>query len=151
MKITASMAINLKANLENFSAKQVPFALTITKNLKKVEKLVEDFDEKRQNLINEYAVLDESGNFIPETKDDGTKYENPQTLNEIEVSDRNELVKKIGELETAEYDVEFEQIDTEKLYYNSKAGEKMKVLDFIDTNLEPALIMYLNSFEIIKL
>lgn len=151
MKITAGAAINLKANLENFAQKQVPFALVLTKNLKKVEKIVEDFDTARQDLINEYAIFDEKGQFIPATKEDGTKYENPQTLNEIEVNNREELLEKIRELEVKEYEVEFDAIDTEKIYYDSKVGEKMKVSDFIDANLEPALIIYLNQFEIIKL
>lgn len=151
MKITAGNAINLKTNLDNFAQRQVPFALVITKNIKKLEKIVADFEEKKDAALHKYAILDEAGNFIPATKEDGTKYENPQTIDQIELSDRDALVKTISELENTEYDVDFETIDTEKLYYDSKIGEKMKVADFIDANMEPALIMYLAQFEIIAL
>lgn len=146
MKITKLEAFYLKQNLDSFTQKQVPFSFAIVKNVKILEPIVTEFSAKQQDLINEYALHDENGKFIPiEGK------ENPNTISDIKIENREEMMEKIAELEKEEVESEFVKIDMKKVYFDSKLGEKRTVADFIEETLEPALIMYLSKFEIIEL
>lgn len=126
--------------LDTFKDKKVPFSICIAKNIKKISEVVSDYNEKRFELIQKYATVDENGNLLGKIGEDGKRIENPQTFDQLEVEDINLLISEINKLDFTDVDFELEPIDMNKVYYDTELNEKSTVENYIDSNIEPSVI-----------
>jgi len=143
--------LNLSNVLKHFADQKVPFSIILTKNSKKVDEIIKEYDEKRLDIINKFAVLDENGSFIGVEQADGTRKENPQTLDDIEIEDREGLVKALNDLDREQVDFTVEKIDLTKTYFDSEMKEKRTVEDFVNTNIEASVLNIMIELGLIEL
>jgi len=154
MEIKNRQLVNLSNILFSFADKKVPFSLAISRNTKIVNLLIEDYNSRRIDIINEHAILKEDGTYLGLIKPDAEneeRYENPQNLMEMEIENRTELFEKLKELDNVSQEVNLIKIDMSKVYYDSVLKEKSTVEDYINTNVESNLITLLSEFNLIDL
>ena len=134
-----------------------PFGIGISKNIKILEALVTPYNEKREALIDKYAVRDEEGNFVgamipnPDAKDDNDepkeiRVASPQKVNEIEWNDKDAFLTALNDLGQEQVQVSLSPINCEKKYLDTKANIESTIGDYVDRTFEGSLILYLNTF-----
>ena len=135
--------------LYSFSNKKVPFALTVSKNIKSVNDGIEKYNENRLAIIDKFALKTDQGDYLgivkPEPTDGsefvvGERYIKPTNLNEIEIDNRDEMIKQIIELDNTLINVEIITLDLDKKYFDTTINSLSTIGDFIDTNIEANLI-----------
>ncbi len=149
MEIKNTTLLQLSNVLYSFSNKKVPFALTVSKNIKSVNDGIEKYNENRLAIIDKFALKTDQGDYLgivkPEPTDGsefvvGERYIKPTNLNEIEIDNRDEMIKQIIELDNTLINVEIITLDLDKKYFDTTINSLSTIGDFIDTNIEANLI-----------
>lgn len=143
MEIKNSTLLQLSNVLYSFSNKKVPFSLTISKNIKAVNAKIEEYNEKRLSIIDEFALKTDDGDYLGIVKPDsetGERFVKPTNLNEIEIENREEMFKKIQDLDNSTITIDIITIDLDKKYFDTAINSVSTIGEFIDTNVEANLI-----------
>lgn len=143
MEIKNSTLLQLSNVLYSFSNKKVPFSLTISKNIKAVNAKIEEYNEKRIAIIDEFALKTDDGDYLgivnPESET-GERFIKPTNLNEIEIDNREEMIKQIIDLDNTIISVEIITLDLDKKYFDTTINSVSTIGEFVDTNVEANLI-----------
>src|SRR3972149_11271554 len=105
MDKTYNEIIGLSNTLGGMSREKHPFSIALGKNIKAIDKVVADYNEKRMVIIDKYVKRDEEGNALGVLKPvnidlkEGEeqkmeRVKNPQRIDETEWSDRESFEKE---------------------------------------------------------
>lgn len=135
--------------INTLSSKKVPFALTLTKNAKVVDDLISGYNQKKMELVDKYAILDESGGYLGVFVD-GSRVNNPQKFSDIEMSDVSSFNSDIESLNSTTIDINMFKIDTNKDYFDSNLNKVVKVSDFLESGVDVQVIGMLVGFGMLE-
>lgn len=109
MKIKNITIFNSMQGLREISEKEMPYKATlkISKNIKKLEEILNDYQEEYNKLIDAYYEKDENGNFVP--------VEGQQGFYKIKTETAQEFQEKMQTLNEFENDVDLYLIDPNEL------------------------------------
>ena len=74
----------------------------------------------------------------------------PKRIDETEWTDRTEFEKELTALNEQNSDFELAPVDVATVYYNAQANRDMTIKEFVDTNMEPSLVLYLSDYGFFK-
>lgn len=159
MEKTYNEIIGFNNTLAGMSRERWPFGVTLAKNIKMMDKIIADYNEKRQAVIDQFVKRDEEGNILgvmrPAQVKDGEeprmeRVKNPTRIDETEWIDRAAFDKALAELNESKVNLELIQVDVNTAYFNLQANRDMTFGQYLDANTEPGLIIYLNDFGFFK-
>ena len=151
--------ISLNNTLAGMSRDRWPFGVTLAKNIKLMDKLITEYNEKREEIINKYAKRDDAGALlgilraveVAEGEEPRTeRVQNPTRIDETEWTDRATFDAEVFELNKQEVEIELSPVDVATTYYNMQANRDMTILQFVDANMEPSLVLYLSDYGFFK-
>ena len=159
MEKTYNEIIGFNNTLAGMSRERWPFGVTLAKNIKMMDKVIADYNEKRQAVIDKFVKRDEDGNIlgvmrpVPGKEGEETRMErikNPTRIDETEWVDREGFDKELAALNESKITVDLVQVDVNTVYFNLQANRDMTFGQYLDANTEPGLIIYLNDFGFFK-
>lgn len=160
-----SEIIGLNNTVAGMSRESWPFNLTIAENIRTLDALTLTYNEKRQVIIDKYAMRDETGAYLgvlrplpqkpaqegePAQEIVTERVKNPKRMDEIEWSDRDALNRELTELNDSVVELSLVPVDLEKKYFDRKAERVMTIGEYVDANMESGLIIYLSDFGFFK-
>lgn len=91
---------NIYTGLVGIKTKKLPIklAFVLSRNMKKLEEVVQDVDENRQKLLNQYGEKDDDGNLV--VADDGN----------VKIMDANNFVAEMSEVMETEVDITLDKV-----------------------------------------
>ena len=159
MQKTHNDIISLNGTLAGMSRERWPFGTILAKNIKIMDKVIMDYNEKRQAIIDKYVMRDEAGEilgvFRPVNPDQVLKegeermverIKNPRRIDETEWTDREAFDKELAELNESMTELELVPVDLNTVFFNMQANRDMKISEFIDANMEPSLMLFLSDY-----
>lgn len=159
MQKTYNEIIGLNNTLAGMSRERWPFGMTLAKNIKIMDKIVLEYNEKRQAIIDKYAKRDDAGEILGILKDVQVKegeeprqerVKKPQRIDETEWTDREAFDKEIFELNQQKCELGLIEVDVKTVYFNMQANRDMTISQYLDTNAEPSLVLYLDDYGFFK-
>lgn len=159
MQKTYNDIISLNNTLAGMARERWPFGITLAKNIKLMDKIVLDYNEKRQAIIDKYVKRDEDGEILGVLRDvpvgEGEeprkeRVKNPRRIDETEWNDFEGFNKELTELNTVLTEIELAPVDVDTIYFSIQANRDMTIRQYIDANAEPSLMLYLADFGFFK-
>ena len=122
MKLTNQTLINSVQGFNEIMEKELPYSITlkISKNIKKIQNLLNDYNEEFNKLSNQYFEKDEKGNYI--TNEQGIKIKDNLV---------NEYAEKINILNSFENEIELYMIDSNDLKDIKLSPKALLAIEFI--------------------
>ena len=156
---TYNEIIGLNNTLAGMARDRWPFGITLAKNIKIMDKIVLDYNEKRQAVIDEYAKRDDEGNILGIMQDVPVKegeeprqerIKQPRRIDETEWTDRASFEAKLDELNKQSVELELMPVDVNTTFFSNQANRDMTVAQHLDANAEPSLVLYLEEYGFFK-
>ena len=151
--------IGLNNALAGMARERWPFGITLAKNIKIMDQVILDYNEKRQAIIDQFVKRDQEGNILGVLRDvpvkDGEEPKqervvNPRRIDDTEWTDRDGFNAALEALNAESIEVELSPVDVNQVYFNMQAGRDMTVAQYLDSNAETSLVLYLNEFGFFK-
>jgi len=157
MEITNSELINMHQTLIQLSKQKLPFNVLIAKNLQRVEKLVNDYSDTRTVLVERYAKTDEEGKLLgieKTIKDEESnvvveRIKEPQMIDDIEWDDKEAFMKELMTLNETKVTPALDSVSVKKSFYHMAANRDFTIGEYMDTQIEPGMILYLEKIGMI--
>lgn len=159
MQKTYNEIISLNGTLAGMSRDRWPFGIILAKDIKIMDKVIMEYNEKRQAIIDKYVMRDEAGEilgvFRPVNPDQELKegeehiverIKNPRRIDETEWIDRAAFEKELAELNEQNAELELVPVDLDTVFFNMQANRDMKIREFVDSNMEPSLVLFLSDY-----
>ena len=163
MKKTYNEVLALSNTLNAVSRNKIPFSVGLAKNLKHVETILNDYNVKREEVVDKFVKRDAEGNILGverEVKDkagnvlfvEGTetpqmeRVQKPQRIDETEWNDREAFEKELIALNATTVELDLKPIDVKKKYLDLNTGKDLAIEDYLDTNFEPSLLIFLSNY-----
>jgi hypothetical protein len=159
MEKTYNEIIGFNNTLAGMSRERWPFGVTLAKNIKLMDKIIADYNEKRQAVIDQFVKRDENGEILGVMLDvkvsEGEeprqeRVKNPTRIDETEWIDREAFDKAVADLNSTKINLELIQVDANQVYFNLQANRDMTIAQYLDSNAEPGLMIYLSEFGFFK-
>ena len=159
MEKTYNDAIGFNNTLAGMARERWPFGISLAKDIKIMDKLIIAYNELREAVVNKYAKRNEDGEILgiwrdlPAKEGEEPKKERvvkPTRIDETEWTDKAAFEKELTELNAQKVDFVLSPVDVNTVYYNQHANKEMTILQYIDANMEPSLVLYLSDFEFFK-
>jgi hypothetical protein len=155
MEKTYNDIIGLNNTLAGMSRERWPFGIILAKDIKLMDKIVLEYNELRQAAIDKFVKRDENGEILGVMRDVPVKegeaprqerVKNPRRIDETEWNDREGFDKALAELNGKKVNLELIPVDVNTVYFNVQANRDMTIGQYIDSNMEPSLMLYLMDF-----
>ncbi len=155
MEKTYNDIIGLNNTLAGMSRERWPFGIILAKDIKIMDKIVLAYNEERQAAIDKFVKRDENGEILGVLRDVPVKegeeprqerVKNPRRIDETEWNDREGFDKALAELNGKKVNLELIPVDVNTVYFNVQANRDMTIGQYIDSNMEPSLMLYLMDF-----
>lgn len=159
MQKTYNEIISLNGTFAGMSRDRWPFGIILAKDIKIMDKVIMEYNEKRQAIIDKYVMRDEAGEilgvFRPVNPDQELKegeeqmverIKNPRRIDETEWIDRAAFEKELAELNEQNAELELVPVDLDTVFFNMQANRDMKIREFVDSNMEPSLVLFLSDY-----
>ena len=162
MQKTYNDVIGLNNTLANMSRERWPFGVVLAKNIKYMDKVVIEYNAKREEIVDKYAKRDEGGKilgimrdvpgFVPKEGETipQERVKDPKRIDETEWNDRASFDKELFELNAQSIELDLIPVDVNSVYYSMQANRDMTIRQYLDANTEPGLMLYLNEFGFFK-
>lgn len=159
MQKTYNEIISLNNTLAGMSRDRWPFGITLAKNIKTMDRVITSYNELREVIIDKFAKRDEDGKIlgimqdVPVKEGEEPRQERiaePKRIDETEWTDRAEFETELTALNEQESEFELTPVDVATVYYNGQANRDMTIKEFVDTNMEPSLVLYLSDYGFFK-
>lgn len=130
MKIKNLQIVNSMQGLSEISEKEMPYKVTlkISKNIRKLEEVINDYKLEYDKLVDEYYEKDENGNFIPVEGKDGFFIIRPDKAQEYS--------EKINTLNEFENDIDLYLIEPSELEDIKISPRVLMQIDFMIDDTE---------------
>lgn len=151
--------IGLNNTLAGMSRDRWPFGISLAANIRMMDKIINEYNDKRQVIIDKFVKRDENGEILGIMRDVPVKegeaqiqerIKNPRRIDETEWTDREGFDKALAELNKETVKIELTPVDVDTIYFNMQANKDMTIRQFIDANMEPSLVLYLLDFGFFK-
>ena len=151
--------IGLNNALAGMSRERWPFGIILAKNIKMMDRIILEYNDKRQAVIDKYVKRDEAGQIMGVMRDVQVKegeeprqerVKNPSRIDDTEWLDRAAFDKELLELNAQSIEIELAPVDANTVYFNSRANRDMTISQYLDSNAEPSLVLYLSEFGFFK-
>ena len=151
--------IGLNNTFAGMSRDRWPFGITLAQNIKAMDKIINEYNGMRQAAIDKFVKRDENGEILGVLRDvlvnEGEaprqeRVKNPRRIDETEWNDREGFDKALAELNEQKVNLELIPVDVNTVYFNIQANRDMTIKQFIDSNMEPSLMLYLMDFGFFK-
>jgi hypothetical protein len=159
MQKTYNEIISLNGTLAGMSRDRWPFGIILAKDIKIMDKVIMEYNEKRQAIIDKYVMRDEAGEILGVRRPVQPEHElaegetvqmervkNPRRIDETEWIDRAAFEKELAELNEQNAELELVPVDLDTVFFNMQANRDMKIREFIDSNMEPSLVLFLSDY-----
>lgn len=159
MQKTYNEIISLNGTLAGMSRDRWPFGIILAKDIKIMDKVIMEYNEKRQAIIDKYVMRDEAGEILGVMRPVQSEHElaegetvqmervkNPRRIDETEWIDRAAFEKELAELNEQNAELELVPVDLDTVFFNMQANRDMKIREFIDSNMEPSLVLFLSDY-----
>jgi hypothetical protein len=159
MQKTYNEIISLNGTLAGMSRDRWPFGIILAKDIKIMDKVIMEYNEKRQAIIDKYVMRDEAGEILGVMRPVQPEHElaegetvqmervkNPRRIDETEWIDRAAFEKELAELNEQNAELELVPVDLDTVFFNMQANRDMKIREFIDSNMEPSLVLFLSDY-----
>lgn len=160
MKVNKSYneLISLSNVLNSLSQQKAPFSIAIAKNIQQLKPILEDFEAKRKDIIDKYALVDEEGTILGvyktnEETGEKERVKEPKTFNEIEWQDGvtlNDVLTDIDNLTKDTVEVVLYPIDVSMKYFDKEAKERLAIREYIDKEVEAELVLFLDNMGLLE-
>lgn len=159
MQKTYNDIIGLNNTMAGMSRERWPFGMILAKNIKIMDKIIMEYNEKREKVIDLYAKRDEEGKILgvlrPLPAAEGVepimeRVKEPTRIDDTEWTDRAALDGALAELNKQMTEIELIPVDVETPYFNMQANRDMKISQYLDANMEPSLVLYLEDYGFFK-
>jgi len=163
MEKTYNEVLALSNTLNAVSRQKTPFSVGLAKNLKITEAVLNEYNVKREEVVDKFVKRDEAGNILGVEKEvknaegivvmvEGTetpqmeRIKNPQRIDETEWIDRAEFEKELIALNSTKVELDLKPIDVKKKYLDLNTGKDLTIEDYLDTNFEAGLLIFLTGY-----
>jgi|ERR1035437_5400241 hypothetical protein len=152
MEITNTALIGIRDLFNTLNEKKTPFSTTLIKNNEIINSALTEYNKNRTEIIDNFILKTENGSYlgkiIPESNPE-IRYENSNKFDELEIEDREGLYLELNKFELQTIEINFNQIDINKKYFDNKLEEKSTYEDYINSNFDSKIIQDLVSLKII--
>jgi len=159
MKITKTYGelIALNNVFNTLSQRKAPFSIIIAKNIQQLKEIMSEYDEKRKDIIDKNALVDDEGNilgiYVENDKGEKERVKEPKTFNDIEWQDGVTLESVLGEIDELtkeEKEVVLYPINCDLKYFDKDAKERLSIREYIDKEVEADVILFLDDMSLLE-